>query len=324
MGSAPVTLQISLAPSDFRHARVLLPHQVKAWRDQVSEVLLTVDFHRSSGHFSTAWGEGNDKIIPLACSVDGARVLPVDYGPEAMARTGAEFFGGRTLPAKDFRGGPYYSYFYALGSAQHDHVLHLDADMFFGGGSQEWLQEAVAYMTSHPEVVFAAPLPGPPAPDGQLRSQRATAEPDTPYAFRFNSMSTRLFLASRSQLRSAFGRLCPRRPQHWRNTIKALLERNPAQELPEELLTHAMRTRGLARREFLGTGRGMWSLHPPYRCAAFYSKLPDLVRRVEEDDIPPGQRGDHDINDSMVDWSEARTALAYNRWWRRLLGASRR
>jgi hypothetical protein len=80
-----------------------------------------------------------------------------------------------------------------------------------------------------------------------------------------------------------------------------------------------MRERGLVRRDFLGSAPGMWSLHPPYRCADFYAKLPDVIARVEDGNIPDAQRGDHDINGSMVDWSEAVALLAKNRWWRRIM-----
>ena len=57
---------------------------------------------------------------------------------------------------------------------------------------------------------------------------------------------------------------------------------------------------------------------PAVSCADFYAKLPELVRRVVTGDIPAAQRGDHDLNASMVDWSEATAALRQNRWWKRL------
>jgi hypothetical protein len=322
MNPAPVTLQISLAPSDFRHARTLLPHQVRAWGGQVAEILLTVDFHRSAGRFSERWAEGEERILPLAQAIPGARVLAVDYGDEARTRVSAEFFGGRRVPVKDFRGGPYYGYFFGLNAAAHDLVLHADSDILFGGGSGTWLAEAVGGMASRPEVLFSAPLPGPPAADGRLHSQDGAAEPGGRHAFRFDTMSTRLFLASRSAIRSRIGALRPCLPPSLRNTLKALVEGNPAEDLPEHLFTRAMRARGLVRREFLGKEPGMWSLHPPYRCADFYERLPEIVRRVEAGDIPEAQRGDHDINASLVDWSEALVALARNRWWRRMAGGS--
>lgn len=322
MSRPPVTLQISLAPSDHRHACELLPHQLRAWRNQVAEVLLTVDFHRSSGRFSARWEEGKDKIVALAQAQPEARVVVVDYGAAAMARVGAEFFGGQSVPAKDFRGGPYYSYFFGMAEARQPYVLHADSDMLFGGGSQSWLAEAVAHMDTHPEVLLAAPLPGPPAADGRLHSQEAAPEPDTAHAFRFEAMSTRLFLLDRRRFRATIGGLRPQRPPLLRNAMKALVEGNPPQDLPEHLFSRAMRARGLVRREFLGSAPGMWSLHPPYRCNDFYRRLPDIVRRVEAGDLPAGQAGDHDMNSSLVDWSEALAALAQNRWWKRLLRRS--
>jgi hypothetical protein len=57
----------------------------------------------------------------------------------------------------------------------------------------------------------------------------------------------------------------------------------------------------------------MWSLHPPYRSEAFYASLPELVGRVESGDVPNAQRGEHDVHDSMVDWTSVRKPR-----WRRI------
>jgi hypothetical protein len=309
MTPRPVTLQISLAPSDYGHARILLEHQVRVWGGQVAEVLLCVDFHRSSGRFSARWNEGKERILKLAKSVKVARTLIVDYGESSMERVSAEFFGGRRVPAKDFRGGPFFSYFFGMAQAQHRFVLHTDSDIFFGGRSQTWIGEALDCLEKRSEVLFAAPLPGPPAPDGRLRSQPGEPDAHEPHAFRLDGMSTRLFLIDRQRFHERIGALRARRPRALRNTIKALIEGN--------LFTDAMRSAGLVRREFLGREPGMWSLHPPYRCPDFYHRLPELVRRVESGDIPDAQRGDHDINASMVDWSEALAEMARNRWWKR-------
>lgn len=314
-----VTLQISLAPSDYRHAAHLLPHQIRAWSDQVSEILLTVDLHRSSGRFSERWQEGREKIVPLAESIAGARVVPVDYSDAARTRVSNEFFAGRKVPEKDFRGGPYYAYFFGLVEAGHDRVLHVDSDMFFGGGSRTWVRECVTHMEGNPEVLLAAPLSGPPRADGRLLTLPGRPDPGEPHAFRFDVMTSRLFLIDRRRFRERIGALRPRRPQRLKNVLIALLEGNPPADLPEHLFTAAMRERGLIRREFLGRPPGMWSLHPPYRCADFYRKLPELVRRIEAGDVPENQRGNHDLDESMVDWSEARAALRHNRLWRRLL-----
>ena len=48
----------------------------------------------------------------------------------------------------------------------------------------------------------------------------------------------------------------------------------------------------------------------------FYRRLPELIEAVERGDVPNGQRGHYDLNDSMIDWTQARAA---NRWHRRYL-----
>ena len=319
MTRPPVTLQVNLSPSDWRHARYLLPHQMRAWRHQVAEVLLTIDLHRSAGRFSTGWEEGRDNILALARSIEGARVEVIDYGDAAQARVSSEFFGGARIPAKDFRGGPYYAYFFGLNAANNRLVLHTDSDIFFGGGSQTWISEAASFLSSHPDFLVAAPLPGPPAPDGRLLQLRSTPEAGSLHSHRFGEMSTRLFLIDRARFGSSIGALVPRPPPSLRSRAKAIVERNPCADLPEHVLSGEMRAKGLFRHDFLGEAPGMWSLHPPYRCTDFYEKLPALIARVEAGDIPEAQKGDHDINASLVDWSEALEALARNRWWRRLL-----
>ena len=70
----------------------------------------------------------------------------------------------------------------------------------------------------------------------------------------------------------------------------------------------------LYRIDFLGNDPGMWSLHPPYRSTLFYDRLPSLIQQVETGDVPESQRGCHDMNDSMVDWSSARKPL-----WKRAM-----
>jgi hypothetical protein len=313
----PVTLQISLAPSDHRLAVHTLPHQVRTWRGQVDEILLTIDLHRSAGRFADDWEAGRDNILALARSIDGARIVEVDYGETAAAAVAREFFGGRRVPAKEHRGGPYYAYFFGLHAATHRHVLHCDADMMFGGGSSTWLAEACALLDREPDIFVTAPLPGPPAPDGRLVELPGERVAGPGLAYRFHEMSSRAFLLDRQRFHARIGALRPELAP-LRGLLLALLEGNAPREVPERLLTRAMARHGLRRVDFLGASPGMWTLHPPYRCADFYRNLPELVRRVETGDMPAAQLGLHDVGDSLVDWSEARARLTQRRWWRRL------
>lgn len=87
---------------------------------------------------------------------------------EAVAAVSTMFFGGRSIPAKDFRGGPFYSYFFGLYSAKHNYVFHLNSDLMFGGGSSTWLAEAIKLLMERPDILVCTPLPGSPTADGQL------------------------------------------------------------------------------------------------------------------------------------------------------------
>ena len=319
MPAPSATLQISLAPSDYAHAQHLLKHQVDTWRESFSELLVTIDYHKSKGRFSARWEEGRQKIGPLAQSLPGVRVVDVDYSAEAEAKISTEFFNGKPVPRKDFRGGPYYSYFFGLAAASHDLIFHVDSDIFFGGGSKSWFPEAKQLFESDPDVLVCAPLPGPPRPDGRILTLQSASYKGRPGMHVFPQMSTRLFLMSRSRFQKRIGGLTPTPPPALRARIKAIVERNPPQDLPEHLFSAEMVRHGMSRVDFLGSGPGMWSLHPPYRSADFYQRLPELIRRVETGDVPDLQRGDHDFNSSMVDWSEPIQALRNNRWWKRLL-----
>ncbi|QRO02751.1 glycosyltransferase family 2 protein [Archangium violaceum] len=311
-----VTLQINLAPTDLPHARHILPHQLRQLAASVDEVLLVLDLHRSKGHrFAAAWEErrpGMEALLAELCArYPRAKVREVDYSPTTASAMAERFFGGKPVPLKDSRGGPYYSYVYGLHAATHDLVFHLDADILLGGGSPTWVSEAVRLLDSRPELLYCAPHPGPPAADGRLRIHlRGGIEPDSsvPSGFLMRRFSTRVFLMDRRRL---LERLVPLKrklapPIH---LLRALRAGNPPYREPENILTRAMEREGLRRLDFLGQSPGLWSLHPKWRSKEFYDALPEVIRRVEAGDMPEAQRGDDDLNDSLVDWTSARAAL---------------
>jgi hypothetical protein len=317
MEPVAATLQISLAPSDLPHARVILAHQLRTWAAQVQEVLLTVDGLRGAGHgrFAEGWDErrpGLDALLDEAAAAHPhLRVAEVDYAAPARAAVAERFFAGAAVPEKDSRGGPFYAYFFALAEARHDTVLHLDSDMLFGGGSPHWMREAAELLAARDDVLACNPLGGPPTDDpARWRDPR---EPLPSLAFRCSSISSRVCLLDRRRLSGADG-LAPRPPARLRSRLKARLHGHPDAALPEDLLTAAMHARGMARLDLLGSAPGMWSLHPPFRSQRFYAELPALVDRIERGDVPDAQRGEFDVADALFDFSEARAAFRRRRW----------
>ena len=304
-----VTLQINLAPTDLPHARYILPHQLRQWAEQVDEVLLIVDLHQSKGRFSEGWQErlpGMRLLIDEYCAkYPNVRSLEVDYSLEVAASIGTQFFGGKPVPAKDWNGGPFYSYFFGLYAATHDYIFHMDSDMMYGGGSSTWIAEAIQLLTERPDVLICSPIPGPPTEDGRLRSQSLEIEPYSSLAFRSPALSSRHFFLDRKHFRSCIQQLPLTQPPR-RRVWQAQLEGNPPYDLPEVIFSQAMSAHDLVRIEFLGNAPGMWSIHPPYRSQLFYQRLPTLIQQIEMGDIPEAQRGCHDMNESMINWASAR------------------
>jgi hypothetical protein len=304
-----VTLQISLAPADLPTARHTVPHQLRQWAGQVDEILFTLDGHRSAGRFAEAWSERLPQIRALIADWCGsyphARSIDVDYDPAVAAAVAEKFLGGIPVPTKDRRGGPFYSYFFALYAARHDVVLHMDSDMMFGGGSQGWVGEAVELLRGRAGVLACSPLPGPPTATGELVSQTLDRFAYDSTAFKTVGFSTRIFILDRVRFARAAGPLTPSRA-YGMEYVKAVLDGNPPNELPEIVISKAMHRAGLVRVDFLGRGGGMWAVHPLYRTERFYARLPTLIDDIECGRIADAQRGDHELNDSMVDWTGAR------------------
>ncbi len=311
------SFQINLSPSDFRHSNLLLTHQITAWQHQVDEVLLTIDLHKSPGRFGSDWEIGKVRLLDFVSSLSGVRVEVVDYSIEARRKVDSEWSGGTQIPMKDFRGGPSYAYFYGLSAARGRYIIHADADIFFGGRSNSWVKEAIDVFESNPDILFLGAYSGAPTPDLRILTLPCEQSSAARGGHRFDFMSTRLFMLDRTRFHQRIGEFKPSRPT-LRSVLKACVEGNPAWDLPEHWMTSAMNKANMCRFEFLGSGAGMWYLHPPYRCEDFYSKLPYIIDTIENGKLPDAQLGCHDINDSMVDWTAATDALKKNRWWRRL------
>jgi len=323
MSPAAVTLQVSLSPIDYPFARLILPHQLRQWAGQVADVLLVTDTHKvKMGRFAEGWekhrGPLADLTAGLSAQYPNVRAVDVDFGPEATKRVSDRYFGGRPVPPKDLRGTPVYPYYWALDASPQDIVLHIDSDMMFGGGSQLWASEAVALFDAEPDMLFCSPLAGPPTRDGSLPGQPAAAPYGAkPNAFRFAGVSSRIFCLSKRRFAERIHEVKPR-PLGIRGTARAVLQRNPRADMTENVLSEAMRHARMYRVDFLGTGPGMWSLHPPLRGEEFYAQLPTLISRIESGDVPDAQRGFYNIEDVFFDWSSARAARAARPWWIRL------
>ena len=311
-----VALQINYQPTDVRHAVHLLPHQLAVLGSQVDEVVFNLDLHRSRGDFTIGWDEHlspmRDYLESVAADLPNARVVEVDYSPDARRRVNDAYFGGAMAPLKNFRGRPFYTSIEPWTTVSCDWLLHLDSDMLLGGGSSSWVAQAQQLIRDNATYVLASPLPGPPREDGTVLRQGDAQYVQPAPAIIVPRMSWRIFLTHIPKFRAKVGPI-PLLPAPLKGRIWTLREDNPPYEKIENIVGRQMQRHGLHRIDFLGSAPGLWSLHPPLRSEQFYASLPDLIERVERGDVPPEQRGDYDMNDSMIDWTDARRAIRRER-----------
>ncbi len=294
----------------------------------VDRIVVTIDTHQSrSGRYRGSNFQAS--LDQLRRLIDAARrdcpqleVADVDYS-EGMRRDVARyFFDVDAIPIKAWDGGPFYSYFFGLYVANAQYVMHFDGDMLFGGGGTAWMQEAIACMEQRTDVLVTAPFPGPPRADGEVIGHQPQggfhhARERMPFlAYRHMHVSTRAFMIDLNRFKSVLGKFPSIRPSAAQRLKARLLGNPPDAREAEVVMSETMQRSGLYRVDLVGSAPGVWSLHPPYRCDEFYRRLPELVRAVESGGVPDGQRGHYDVNDSMVDWTQAR---AENHWHRRYL-----
>ena len=331
-----VSLQISVAPGDARHAREIVRHQLRQWAGQVDEVVLTLDLGPDRTGAGGRSGRRNADRRPVEASAreleatladvceehPHARINRVDYSAEAIEEVSQRFFSGLPITSRDCYGKVVYSYFYGLYSARHRYVFHTDSDMLFGGGSQTWIAEARQLLDAHEEIFSCSPLPGPPSdrPFGARvaaghagswrgRSSRAAAVPYTNPAvrgpaYRLSRVSTRDFMIDRVRLDTGavkLRRIAPTLRMLIGATARGAILRGDPRAVPAEAtLTRAMCEHDLTRVDFLGTAPGMWSIHPASRSQRFHDALPSLIARIERGEVTEAQRGDYDLSDSML------------------------
>jgi hypothetical protein len=310
----PVTFQVGLTPGDLAEAQYLLPHQLRQWAGQVDEVLCTVDVP-PPGVGPTVTSESTERLCALIeaqmPSHPHLRWTEVDYSTRARREVSDTFYQGRPVPLRDHRDRPVHAFLIALLMARHEYVFHIDSDILFGGGSQEWIGEALELLQQRPDVIACSPLPGPPRADRRLLSQRwpVTPEPHGSPAYRFPTLSTRLFLLNRRRLVSE---LAPLRAE-WpplRPSVRTLLRGRRPHDILERVISRAMQRQGMFRVDFLGSAPGMWSIHPLDRSLRFKRLLPELIRRVEAGDVDDAQRGEYDLTEGMFRSTAARLAPA--------------
>jgi hypothetical protein len=326
-----IAANISTYPGDVKHFKELFPHHIRVWGPSVDRFVVTIDTHQArAGRYRSGNFERN--LEQLRTVVEAARrnypaieAIDVDYSPEARRAVAQYFFNRDMIPAKAWDGGYFHSFLYGLWSSKARYVMHFDGDMLFGGGSHTWIRQAIACIDERPDVFLTAPFPGPPRSDGRIFGHATADNPmfgreDMPFfAYRQGHLSSRAFFMDMNKFKATMGAFPWVEPSARQKLKAKLLGHEPEAIEAEALMSKGLQSRGMYRIDMLGSAPGMWSLHPPYRSEEFYRRLGEFIGRTERGELPDGQLGHFDLNDSVIDWTPARAATRWHkRYWKML------
>lgn len=311
MSKNDVTLQINTAPVDYPFLPAILNHQLKFFGKNCREILLTIETRQSkkTRWKSNEWDENLGKIYNLVKQLQveypNLKANPIDYSDETRKKVSGYFLKNtsKLIPFKDFRGGPYYSYYYGIYSASSKYVFHMDCDMMYHGNGESWLQKAVEIAEEDPKALLIAPLIGPPVKEGKKMPivHKKRYNPISDYStakngYIYKDMSTRMFFVEKDRLKN----FCPITYPNFDQIVKSWIRKTPPYHTPERSISESMQKAGLYRVDFLGEKEGLWSIHPQISRDPHFAKMIDhIIEKIEEGFFTEEQRGWHDFSNSF-------------------------
>jgi hypothetical protein len=309
-----VTLQINVSPLDFPRVIHLLPHQLKTFSSQCEEKLIILDLKKSRSRKSSGsqWDTNTKPILKFLQelkneSYPDLRIEEVDYSDKIRKCMSKTIMRRGVIPDKDYSGGPFYSYYFGLFAAKYDYVLHIDADMMFGGGSGRWVQSAISVLENDTTVFSCSPLPGPPVFDlNQMPSfYRKKFNPigfyRFPYSYLYKHFSTRCFLINKNKLYKNISVQYP----NLDHFIKALFNGSSPYRYPEGTISDMIRRKRWHRVDFSRSSTEFWCLHPNGN-PLLNKLLPQVLSLMESNQFPDSQRGYCDINNDFLNLANAK------------------
>lgn len=309
MNKHKISLQINVSAADLHICRKILERQLTFWYEELDEVVISVESKKSFGKFAVDFDKNKNDLISLLeqyiSRYPKIRYHYIDYSPERHAHLAQLFFNTHRMPEKDYRGCAFYSYLDGMAACTNRYIIHLDSDMLIGGTPNAWLQDAVELLNSREDYFLVNPLAGPPSADLDIKQQYL--KKIGKYQFLFDKMSTRVFLIDMKKL--AANKPSLKRVALTPTHIKWCIKNNYTWGYMalEDLFTVMMRKKKLYRVDSLGINDNnrAFSLHPVVKPPRYIEAIPDLLRRIDADDIPEAQRGNYNIHNDFFDFRTA-------------------
>lgn len=293
IGRTSCTIQVNVTDRDLDVVRQTIPHHLQALAG-FDRYIIAVNRYSVPADGGVAL----DRFLGELERDPRVDVREVDYSPEAIDWVSTNLFGGVEYPFLDWKGTPIHALVEPIRTMTTTHFIHFDCDMLIGGEATHWIDDAIAALADDDRATAASPLAGPPGGAEYL----AGGEPlriNGAEARRVPGISQRICLLSLDTLFNTMAPIPLIEPARRSHRLRGRARSGQA----AEYLERSMKARNVQldryRLDLLGRPNGAWSLHLPFKPPEVIDALPRIIERITVGDVPPGQRGDYNLNASM-------------------------
>jgi hypothetical protein len=306
-------LRISVAATDNNYLSLIVPHLARSCGSAVQRRTLVLDTAPICGFYAEHRTIGSVDQLREIC-LDLKRqgwvdeVVDVPYAEQAVAEFNLRTFGRRLRETHNIRGAPTYGHGFLIDPARSRTFLHLDADMLvYQASGRSWIEEGLALLRQHPDLLCILPLSGPPHPEGLVHQNIEKPARDPRGLWLFRTFTTRIYLLNAA----AYRQMLPMQPLFLSKLdwLRSWFTGRGRMLSFESAVSHHLRRQPGRYRADLADGAA-WHVHPLDKGPRFLAMLPQLIAAVEHGEFPPGQAGHYDLRlDAWEAWFAAKTAV---------------
>lgn len=292
-------LSVMVARTDCLFIEQTIPHLVRACNFPFTEKVAFIDTAPLGKRFAGRFGIGTDTELRQSVArliEDGHldRAVDISYNKDLRGSLYRKTFGRDYWEAQDVRGYPMVGLAQSFDKVSGDYILHLDIDLLCHNSAEtSWIYEGIRTLEDHDDLIFVAPLSGPPTNDGQLYQGATNYHHDVERGlYLFHDVTSRKLLFKRE----SYDALLPMKAL-WTSPRRRLMSQftRRSEMYPWEVIV-SKRLRETSRFRADLPGNQGWIMHTPDHGPQFIENLPELISRVEAGDLPDAQRGHYDLD----------------------------
>lgn len=292
-GDSSCTVQVNVTDRDLPVIRHTIPHHLRSL-GSFDRYLVSINRHTTPPDGGVAL----DRFLDDIANDPRVDVAEIDYSSAATEWVSEKLFGGDRYPLFDWKGTPIHGLVEPLRNVRTTHMLHLDSDMLIGGNACHWIEDATAALAADDRIIAASPLAGPPGGARYLAGGTPLLVNGAD-AHRVRGISQRICLLAVATMFDVVAPIPLIEPTRLSHRLRGRARNGQAVEYLERSINTRLVELDRFRLDLLGRVDGGWSLHLPLKPPEVIDQLPEIIHRIERNDVPDGQRGDYNLNSSM-------------------------